>query len=74
MKNRQWILAAGALVLLVPAAGLAQQVAAGKASINGLSIADKDATIETGRKLLGFRVDRTVEAIRAAIGGGETGN
>ena len=51
-----------------------QRVAAGKASINGLSIADKEATIETGRKLLGFRVDRTVEAIRAAIGGGETGN
>ena len=52
----------------------AQRVAAGKASINGLSIADLEATIETGRKLLGFRVDRTVEAIRAAIGGGETGN
>ena len=52
----------------------AQRVAAGKASINGLSIADLEATVETGRKLLGFRVDRTVEAIRAAIGGGETGN
>ena len=52
----------------------AQRVTAGKASINGLSIADLEATVETGRKLLGFRVDRTVEAIRAAIGGGETGN
>ncbi|MXW18823.1 MAG: creatininase [Gemmatimonadetes bacterium] len=48
----------------------AQRVAVGKASINGLSIADLEATIETGKKLLGFRVDRTVEAIRAAIGGG----
>jgi len=46
-----------------------QRVAAGKASINGLSIADKEATVETGMKLLGYRVDRTVEAIQAAIGG-----
>lgn len=45
-----------------------QRVAAGKASINGLSIADKEATVETGMKLLGYRVERTVEAIRAAIG------
>ena len=48
----------------------AQRVAAGKATINGLSIADLEATVETGRKLLGFRVDRTVDAIRAAIGAG----
>lgn len=47
----------------------AQRVAAGKASINGVSIEDKDATIEIGRKLLGFRIDRTVEAIRAAMAG-----
>ena len=45
-----------------------QRVDAGLASINGLSIADKDATVETGRKLLQFRVDRTVAAIREAIG------
>ena len=48
----------------------AQRVAAGKASINGVSIEDADATIEIGRKLLQFRVDRTAEAIQAAIGGG----
>ena len=48
----------------------AQRVAAGKASINGVSIEDREATIEIGRKLLQFRVDRTVEAIQAAIGGG----
>ncbi len=46
-----------------------QRVAAGKASINGLSIADEDATVATGRKLLDFRVERTVDAIRASIGG-----
>ena len=45
----------------------AQRVKAGKASINGVSIADREATIETGRKLLQFRVDRTVEAIRKAL-------
>jgi len=44
-----------------------QRVAAGKASINGLSIAPKEEAIETGKKLLGFRVDRTVKAIRASI-------
>ena len=48
----------------------AQRVAAGKASINGVSIEDLEATIEIGRKLLQFRVDRTVEAIQAAIGAG----
>lgn len=44
-----------------------QRVAAGKATINGLSIAPEEATAEIGRKLLGFRVDQTVEAIRASI-------
>jgi len=48
----------------------AQRVAAGKASINGVSIADKEATIDIGRKLLGFRVDQTVKAIKAATAGG----
>ncbi len=46
-----------------------QRVAAGKASINGLSIEDLDHTVEVGRKLLQFRVDSTAEAIQAAIGG-----
>lgn len=48
-----------------------QRVRAGKASINGVSIKDREATIEIGRKLLGFRVDRAVEAIRAAVAGGQ---
>jgi len=45
----------------------AQRVKAGKASINGVSIADEAATVETGRKLLQYRVDRTVEAIRKRL-------
>lgn len=44
-----------------------QRVAAGKASINGLSIAPKEETIEIGKKLLAFRVDQTVKAIRSAM-------
>ncbi|MCY3612612.1 MAG: creatininase family protein [Gemmatimonadetes bacterium] len=47
-----------------------QRLAAGKASINGVSIADKEATIDVGNKLLGFRVDQTVKAIKAATAGG----
>lgn len=45
-----------------------QRVAAGKATINGLSIEDLEHTIEVGRKLLQFRVDTTVDAIKASIG------
>ncbi|GIW53137.1 MAG: hypothetical protein KatS3mg081_2492 [Gemmatimonadales bacterium] len=44
-----------------------QRVKAGKASINGLSIAPKERTVEVGRKLMQFRVEQTVKAIRAAI-------
>ncbi len=44
-----------------------QRVAAGLASINGLSIEPKKQTIEIGKKLLAFRVEQTVRAIRAAI-------
>lgn len=44
-----------------------QRVAAGLASINGLSIEPKEQTIEIGKKLLAFRVEQTVRAIRAAI-------
>jgi creatinine amidohydrolase/Fe(II)-dependent formamide hydrolase-like protein len=48
-----------------------QRVAAGLATINGLSIEPKEAAIETGKKLIQFRVDTTVAAINAAIGGGD---
>ncbi len=44
-----------------------QRVAAGKASINGLSIAPKEKTVEIGQKLMGFRVDQAVAAIRASM-------
>ncbi|MCG8469574.1 MAG: creatininase family protein [Gemmatimonadetes bacterium] len=44
-----------------------QRVAAGKATINGVSIADLDATVATGKKLLWYRVDQTVKAIQASI-------
>jgi creatinine amidohydrolase len=44
-----------------------ERVAGGHAYINGLSIADREATAEIGRKLLGFRVDETVKAINAAM-------
>ena len=50
-----------------------QRVAAGKASINGLSLEPAERTIEIGRRLLQFRVDQTVEAIRAAREGDASG-
>ncbi|HXV59892.1 MAG TPA: creatininase family protein [Vicinamibacteria bacterium] len=45
-----------------------ERVAAGKASINGVSIANLDETVAVGRKLMKWRVDRTVQLIREAIG------
>ncbi len=44
-----------------------QRVAAGKASINGVSIAPKEEAIAIGKKLLRFRVEQTVKAIEASI-------
>ena len=44
-----------------------QRVAAGKASINGVSIADKEKAISTGKKLMGYRVEQTVKAIQSAL-------
>ena len=44
-----------------------ERVAAGKATINGLSIAPQEETVEVGRKLLQFRVDQTARAIRMAV-------
>lgn len=45
-----------------------ERVAAGKATINGVSIAPKEQTIEVGRKLMMFRVHQTVRAIKTATG------
>lgn len=44
-----------------------QRLDAGLASINGLSIEDKEKSISIGKKLLQFRVDTSVKAIKAAI-------
>ena len=46
-----------------------ERVAAGLATINGVSIAPADATIEIGRQLIQWRVDQTENAINAAIAG-----
>ena len=43
------------------------RVKAGKATINGVSIADKAKTLETGRKIVEMRANNTVAAIRKAI-------
>lgn len=50
-----------------------ERVAAGKASINGISIADKEATLEHGRRIIEFRTDATVEAIKDRMGGARGG-
>jgi creatinine amidohydrolase/Fe(II)-dependent formamide hydrolase-like protein len=47
---------------------LAQREAKGKASINGVSITPASRTIEHGKRLVDFRADQTVAAIRRAIG------
>ena len=44
-----------------------QRVEAGLATINGLSIAPINQALEVGRRLLEFRVDATVKAIKAAM-------
>ena len=46
-----------------------QRVWAGKASINGVSIAPKEETMEIGRRLLEYRIESTTEVIRRAIAG-----
>ncbi len=44
-----------------------QRVRAGRATINGMSIAPKERTIELGRKLMDYRAEFTVRAIRASL-------
>ena len=48
---------------------LEQRTRAGLASINGISILPADETIEHGRRLIEFRTDATVRAIREAVAG-----
>ena len=45
----------------------AERVAAGKATINGVSIADRVKSLELAREIVDFRARHTVEAIKAAI-------
>jgi creatinine amidohydrolase/Fe(II)-dependent formamide hydrolase-like protein len=46
---------------------LAQRIDAGKASINDISILPIDEALEHGRRLIEFRTNATIEAMRAAI-------
>lgn len=46
---------------------LAQRIDAGKASINDISILPIDEALEHGRRLIQFRTEATIEAMRAAI-------
>jgi creatinine amidohydrolase/Fe(II)-dependent formamide hydrolase-like protein len=45
------------------------RVKAGKATINGVSIADKEKALEIGRQIVAMRAANTAAAIRAKIGG-----
>ena len=47
-----------------------QRVSANKAMVNGVSIADLDTTVAVGKKLMQWRVDKTVALIRESIGAG----
>ena len=51
-----------------------QRVKANLAKINGVSIAPKEKAIEIGKKLVEFRADHTVKAIRAAMAKTPAGN
>ena len=44
-----------------------QRIAAGKFRINGVDLAPAEKTIEWGRKIVEFRAETTVEAIRRSI-------
>ena len=49
---------------------LQQRIDAGKTSINGISILPAEQAIEHGRRLIEFRTDVTVEAIKKAMAAG----
>jgi creatinine amidohydrolase/Fe(II)-dependent formamide hydrolase-like protein len=48
-----------------------QRVKAGKASINGVSIAPKEKTIEVGKKLIAWRSEQTIAALRKQRAGAQ---
>jgi creatinine amidohydrolase/Fe(II)-dependent formamide hydrolase-like protein len=45
-----------------------ERIAAGKFRINGIDLAPAEKTIERGRKIVEYRADKTVAAIRKALG------
>jgi creatinine amidohydrolase len=47
---------------------LDERLAAGKTTINGVSIVPKEKTIEMGRRIVEFRANAAVEAIQKALG------
>lgn len=49
---------------------LEERVAAGKASINGISIVPAEKTIEHGRRIIEFRTEATIAGIEKARAGG----
>jgi creatinine amidohydrolase/Fe(II)-dependent formamide hydrolase-like protein len=46
---------------------LPERVKAGKATINGVSLAPAEKTIENGRKIIAFRAEKTIAAIKKSI-------
>jgi len=44
-----------------------ERVKAGKFAINGVSLAPIEKTVENGRKIIAFRTEKTVAAIRKAM-------
>ena len=47
-----------------------ERIKAGKFSINGVSLAPAEKTIENGRKIVAFRTEKTVAAIKKALAAG----
>jgi creatinine amidohydrolase len=46
-----------------------QRIAAGKFSINGVNLAPAEKTIEWGKKIIDYRAEQTVQAIRKSLAG-----
>lgn len=51
-----------------------ERIKAGTFAINGVSLAPVEKTIENGRKILAFRTEKTVAAIRKAMAAARAGN
>ena len=47
---------------------LPERIKAGKATINGVSLTPAEKTIANGKKIVAFRTEATVKAIKKAIG------